>query len=118
MYRPTMLVMNTLFILTILSLGFNSHATVPQQIGDKKMPSLNPILKDIMPAIVSIASQQELPPAPSPRHRSEKRPQARPSSTIGSGVIVDASKGYILTNSHLIADAKTITVTLSDGPGF
>ena len=34
---------------------------------------------------------------------------------VGSGVIIDAKKGYIVTNAHVIRDAKVITVTLSDG---
>ena len=36
-------------------------------------------------------------------------------SSLGSGVIVDAKNGYILTNNHVIKDAFEITVTLSDG---
>ena len=35
--------------------------------------------------------------------------------SIGSGVIVDAAKGYIITNAHVVNDAQTIVVTLGDG---
>ena len=36
-------------------------------------------------------------------------------SSLGSGVIVDAKNGYILTNDHVIKDAYEINVTLTDG---
>lgn len=42
-------------------------------------------------------------------------PKTRKISSLGSGVIVDANKGLILTNAHVIRFARTITVTLSDG---
>jgi serine protease Do len=35
--------------------------------------------------------------------------------SVASGVIVNADKGYILTNAHVVADAQTITITLDDG---
>ncbi len=35
--------------------------------------------------------------------------------SAGSGVILDARKGYILTNAHVIENASEITVTLADG---
>ncbi|WP_455274503.1 hypothetical protein [Rhizobium herbae] len=36
----------------------------------------------------------------------------------GSGVIVDRENGYIVTNSHLIANADDISITLADGKGY
>ncbi|QRY70510.1 trypsin-like peptidase domain-containing protein (plasmid) [Ensifer sp. PDNC004] len=37
------------------------------------------------------------------------------STIAGSGIIIDAEQGYIVTNSHVIADADDIAVTLNDG---
>src|SRR5690606_14987069 len=42
-------------------------------------------------------------------------PQARPRMSAGSGVIIDGGKGHILTNHHVVADARDILVTLKDG---
>ncbi|HEX4044335.1 MAG TPA: Do family serine endopeptidase [Gammaproteobacteria bacterium] len=39
-------------------------------------------------------------------------------TSVGSGVIVDAKNGYILTNAHVISEAQTVTITLSDGRHF
>ncbi|MFC1702245.1 trypsin-like peptidase domain-containing protein [Pseudomonadota bacterium] len=43
------------------------------------------------------------------------RPRERVSQSLGSGVIVDAEKGYVLTNYHVIARADEISVGLKDG---
>ncbi|VAX14146.1 HtrA protease/chaperone protein / Serine protease (Protease DO), partial [hydrothermal vent metagenome] len=43
------------------------------------------------------------------------QPRARITHSLGSGVIIDAEKGYILTNNHVISRADKITVTLQDG---
>jgi len=40
---------------------------------------------------------------------------AQPQISAGSGVIVDAKLGHVLTNHHVIRDAKQIIVTLKDG---
>jgi serine protease Do len=93
--------------------------------------SLAPILKPIMPAVVNIAAQGEIMvPTPLKRGRPDPRNNnddsddfGAPSpygalkefASLGSGVILDAGKGYILTNAHVVDKAKIITVTLSDG---
>jgi Do/DeqQ family serine protease len=38
----------------------------------------------------------------------------RPFQSAGSGVVVDATQGYIITNAHVVENARDITVTLSD----
>ncbi len=47
------------------------------------------------------------------KHRLQ--PQAEPRLSAGSGVIVDATRGYVLTNHHVVANARKILVTLKDG---
>ncbi len=45
-------------------------------------------------------------------------PRERVSQSLGSGVIVDAGQGYVLTNNHVISGATEISVTLADGRSF
>ena len=42
-------------------------------------------------------------------------PRERVSQSLGSGVIVDAAAGYVLTNNHVIENADDIAVSLQDG---
>lgn len=79
------------------------------------LPSLSPMLEKTMQATVNIAIQGMLPDeiVLTKGKHSLKRP--RKFEAIGSGVIVDAQKGYIITNAHVIQYARTITVTLNDG---
>ena len=82
--------------------------------------SLAPMLKEVTPAVVNIAvtSKVEL---DNPLRRffgPDVEPIEREMQSIGSGVIVDAAKGYVLTNFHVIKDADTIKVRLSDDRVF
>ncbi|HOP22863.1 MAG TPA: Do family serine endopeptidase, partial [Gammaproteobacteria bacterium] len=84
-------------------------------------PSLAPILQKVTPAVVNIhsTSRQKI------NSRSQSfyswyyglpnYPQERVTQSLGSGVIVNAAKGYILTNNHVIEDADDIQVSLQDG---
>ncbi|PHR92625.1 MAG: serine endoprotease DegQ [Robiginitomaculum sp.] len=51
----------------------------------------------------------------SPNRKSEDEPEERTRRSVGSGVIINAGKGYILTNHHVIDNADKITITLKDG---
>lgn len=89
------------------------------------MPSLAPVLKMVMPAIVNVAVQGTAPGQfyiPSPRDNLDRHmpppgatPQPRKFSGIGSGVIIDPEHGLVVTNSHVIRNADLITITLNDG---
>lgn len=81
------------------------------------LPSLSPILEKTMPATVNIAIQGVLPETVDfdEKNGRTKHNKSRKFEALGSGVIVDAEKGYIITNAHVIANAKTIIVTLNDG---
>ena len=70
-------------------------------------PGLAPMLQKIMPTIVNISVRGEVPTQDKRRHNSKFE-------DLGSGVIIDAEHGYIVTNAHVIKDAQSITVTLSD----
>jgi Do/DeqQ family serine protease len=70
---------------------------------DGQVPSLAPLLRDVTPAVVNIAVLG----------RDDRGPQV-----AGSGVIVDAVAGHILTNQHVISHAHKIVVTLKDDRKF
>lgn len=86
---------------------------------NQTLPSLAPMLKKIMPAIVNIAVQGVV-PGPAVAEDSSKNPALVPGKprkfeSIGSGVILDPQSGVIITNYHVIRNASLITVTLEDG---
>lgn len=88
--------------------------------------SIAPMLQKVLPAVVNIRAQikitdfntlQELQKQRNKGQDNTGNDQAIPNSftSVGSGVIVDANNGYIVTNAHVVNDAQTITVNLSDG---
>lgn len=88
------------------------------------LPTLAPVLDKARPAVVNISTkgfvqQRENPLLRDPFFRfffdMPENPRMRKTQSLGSGVIVDAAKGYILTNNHVIDKAAEITVTLTDG---
>ena len=96
-------------------------------IGDQQVPTLAPILKQTTPAVVNIATQgrvsiQQNPLFSDPFFRRffdlPPAPRQRRVHSVGSGVIVDARQGYVLTNHHVIANADKIFVKLKDRRQF
>ncbi len=90
-------------------------------------PTLAPMLKKALPGVVNISTRstirvEENPLFSDPFFRRffdiPDVPLERESQSLGSGVIVDADKGYILTNNHVIDKADEISVTLRDGRHF
>ena len=94
----------TSLLLSLASLSAN--AALPASVGGKSVTSLAPLVEAASPAVVNIQVTQVR------RDRLGRRGQV---GGAGSGVIVDAMNGYILTNHHVVADADEIQVTLSDG---
>ena len=113
-----------LFILFSL-ISFNSHAGLPFfDSQGEKLPSLAPMLEKVTPAVVNISTRghvrvQENPLFADPffRHFFDipTQPRKRQTQSLGSGVVVDAKNGYIITNNHVIDKADEITVTLRNG---
>ncbi len=97
-------------------------AQIPAQPGETPVPSLAPMLKRATPAVVNVATRgtvtQQNPLANDPFFRRffdlPNGPVEREVQAAGSGVIVDAKNGYIVTNAHVIENAKEITVQLLD----
>lgn len=74
--------------------------------------SLAPMLVRVIPAVVSISTEGAISDGQSVLSDAPVPP------SVGSGSIIDAAKGLILTDYHVIQEAETIWVTLSDGRSF
>jgi serine protease Do/serine protease DegQ len=111
--------------LLLLLLAVPLQAALPVAVDGQVLPSLAPMLESATPAVVNIATRgksRRRVELPLPRDPLFRRFFDIPSiervletSSLGSGVIVDAENGLILTNFHVIKDAYEINVTLTDG---
>ncbi len=91
---------------------------------NQELPSLAPLLNKVVPAVVNISISGKKQVANNFLDLPEQfrfffpdmpRAQERPFQALGSGVIIDAQKGYVITNYHVIDGATEIKVTLNDG---
>ncbi|MFT4938078.1 MAG: Do/DeqQ family serine protease [Paraglaciecola sp.] len=103
----------------------SANAALPFFSTDKnEIPSLAPMLDKATPAIVSISvegtqiSRQEVPEIFRRFFGQNEQVQEKPFRGLGSGVIIDAEKGYIVTNNHVVSNADEILVKLTDGREF
>jgi Do/DeqQ family serine protease len=104
----------------------HAHAILPSAVNGQPLPSLAPMLEKVTPAVVNISSKTRVrvrnPFFDDPVFRQffglQGTPREQVEQSLGSGVIVDAAKGYILTNNHVVGGADDITVTLQDGRNF
>ena len=95
-------------------------AALPTAIDGQALPSLAPMLKTVTPSVVSVHTKQRVRVSPfgnDPffRRMFPELSQERINESLGSGVIVDAAQGYLLTNHHVIEGASEVSVTLADG---
>ncbi|MDF7670544.1 Do family serine endopeptidase [Orbaceae bacterium ESL0721] len=113
--------------LSFLTLGFlpSTYATLPSLsiANGAEQPSLAPMLENVLPSVVSIkveGTTQMKSNMPEEFRRFFGYPdnQSQVFTGLGSGVIIDADKGYIVTNNHVIDNANKITVSLNDGHEF
>lgn len=102
-----------------------AYSALPLQVNGQTLPSLAPMLEKATPAVVSISVKgtheiQSNVPEAFRRFFGNRQPQAqeRPFRGVGSGVIIDADDGYIVTNNHVVDNADEITITLTDGRQF
>ncbi len=108
-------------------------ATTPAQpsvSGPASLPpltgySLAPMLEKVLPAVVNISTQSTVRARRNPllddpffRHFFDLPEAPRQAQNLGSGVIVDAQAGYVLTNHHVVENADEITITLRDSRSF
>lgn len=109
----------------LLFMTVTGSATVPKQVQNNLIPSLSPMLKKVSPAIVNIVARGKTRFMPKPTRDDDdaddegddnydKNAHKRKFTSIGSGVIIDARKGYIVTNAHVIKNSSRIIVTLGN----
>jgi len=119
---------NTVRILVatlLLSFGSSGYSALPDEVDGQPMPSLAPLVKRVAPAVVNIRVSQTV-ESPSvygdemfrrffgipDQGRGGNGSRSREVASAGSGVIVDAQRGYILTNHHVVENADKIEVSL------
>ncbi|KRA30373.1 heat-shock protein [Rhodanobacter sp. Root627] len=112
-----------LIALASAALPVPGHAALPAAVDGQPMPSLAPMLQRVTPAVVNISTRTRVQVRDAyfddPMVRQffglPASPRERVEQSLGSGVIVDAAKGYVLTNNHVVGGADDISVTLQDG---
>ena len=124
-----------LILVSTLGLDAANVQALSEEASNGGVPSLAPMLENVTPAVVIVSTSQRAAAPEGPRYFNEEElrrffndqngqvPPDLPGGNgrggevrgTGSGVIVDAGKGYIVTNHHVIADADEITVSLQDG---
>ena len=114
------------YVILAVLIGVGSAlAGIPPVVAEGKVPSLAPLLARVTPAVVNIAVLSGSPEEDNPLLQDPffrrffglpDRPE--PQLSAGSGVIVDAAKGYVLTNHHVIRGAREVMVTLKDQRQF
>ena len=122
MLRVAALSLAACAIAAVVALGpsASSQAALPPSVDGQALPSLAPMLERVMPAIVNINTKTRVrvnnPLANDPFFRQffglQNMPRERVEQSLGSGVIIDAAKGYVITNNHVIQGADDISVTL------
>lgn len=124
---------HAIFLLVFLLSGQQIYAALPNVTSEGRLfPSLAPMIKQVHPAVVNIStfSTQEYSynpllndpffrhffniPEPRPFQQQPKKRQ----QSAGSGVIVDAGQGIVMTNYHVIKGADDVQVSLEDGRSF
>ncbi|EGV30020.1 protease Do [Thiorhodococcus drewsii AZ1] len=102
----------------------SAQAALPFALDGKPLPSLAPMLEQVVPAVVNVSTVTRIEAADHPLLRDPffryffdvpQQQRRRENNSLGSGIIVDARRGLVLTNYHVIAKADEIKVTLHDG---
>ena len=101
---------------------------LPSTVSARGNPSFAPVLKEVTPAVVNISVSATSEVANNPllndpffRHFfniPEGGLPRRQNQSVGSGVVIDAQKGHVVTNHHVIDGADEIVVTLQDRRQF
>ncbi len=110
-----------------VALACPADAALPAEVDGQPLPSLAPVLERVTPAVVNVYSATRVQVRTSPFFNDPffrrffdipSMPRERVQRSLGSGVVVDAERGLILTNNHVIDNADDIKITLNDGREF
>jgi len=113
-------VRSLLIVPVLLALAACNTAGSGSPIGGALPLSLNPLLVKVMPAVVNIQVRGSVRPNAEMLRDPDMRryfggEKEKSFRSVGSGVIVDAGKGLVVTSAHVVEDATEIGVTLGDG---
>lgn len=116
-----------LLMTVFISMTASVYALLPSDLDGEELPSLAPMLEKVTPAVVNIATEgrvqiRQNPLLNDPFFRRffniPEQALERKTQSLGTGVIIDAGRGLVVTNNHVIANAHQITVKLRDGRNF
>jgi len=116
-----LLTRHCLILLLLASLAVPASAALPAKLDGHPLPSLAPMLERVLPAVVNV-SVTSLSQASAESFEDtflrqffdlpEQHVPPGTEKSAGSGVIVDADAGYIVTNHHVIRNAQAVKITL------
>ena len=125
---PTLVLLSGVALLAPEPRAAFAAAPIPAELGGTPVPSLAPMLAKVTPGVVNIAVKgkvrEENPLLQDPFFRrffnlpQRQQPEERETQSTGSGVIVDAANGYVLTNGHVVENATRIEVTTKENRRF
>ena len=128
MRNPKYAALTGAMLLGLLSFSFSASAALPAELNGKEVPSLAPLVDKTAPAVVNIRTRATVSAPMNPLMEDpffrrffgvpEGGERQREVSSAGSGVIVDAAKGHILTNHHVVTNNKTVTIIRIDKDCF
>ena len=113
-----------LVVLALAPAPFVAAQPVAVPADERGLPTLAPILEPVTKGVVNIAVQGRIPVEQNPLYQDPffrryfglpDRPLEREFQSAGSGVVVDAEQGYVVTNNHVVQHADRIIVGLYDG---
>ncbi|MDP7451562.1 MAG: DegQ family serine endoprotease [Arenicellales bacterium] len=116
-------------IMLLLGPMLSNGAGLPLALDGETLPSLAPMLEDVLPSVVNISTEGRVSAGSSPFQSDpfferffnmmpDSQPRQRRTQSLGSGVIIDSESGYVVTNHHVIENADQIRVRLDDGRSF
>jgi serine protease Do len=115
------------FVLAIICLLLPARSGLAQipEFSGGKVPTLAPLVREVTPSVVNLSVQGRI-KDDNPLYRDPlfreyfdvPREREREIQAVGSGVIVDAQRGYVLTANHVVEQVSTVQVTTKDGRRF